>query len=504
LRRLPSFPFHVCLVGAIPILHFWEKNFRLLGSGDGLRLGALYAGLALLLLGLGRLVLRDWGRSGLVVLPLMLVISSGNALGGPWVAVATAAALILAAGLLWRPIAVGPANAVLNAVVLTLVVLPAVSSVRKSAADPPCPIPEDHPAVVLTAAPDNGRPDIYFILVDGMGQPAWLEQNFGIARGRLTAGLERLGFTFLADSHSNYPQTGHSTAATLNMAPIQALLRIPDDASQDRQALATLTAENRVAGALAAAGYSIVTVPSGYPLTRFASPDRIVRAPLDANFLELYLLNESVLPLGMPWFGRPPGAVPHALHRRRVTTALDGLAAARDGLPAAQPVFCFAHILAPHPPFVFGPGGAPITPRGAFSFGDGNDWRNANRGESVAYQAFWRHQAEHVVDRLVDTVARILAAAPRPPVIIIQGDHGPGAGLHWDRPLETDLQERMGIFNAWLLPAETDAALRSDLTSMNTFPVLFNALFGAELTVHEDQYWFAQMKAPYRFFTLAR
>ncbi|MFO7609801.1 MAG: hypothetical protein R6X35_11515, partial [Candidatus Krumholzibacteriia bacterium] len=411
---------------------------------------------------------------------------------------AAAAAAVL---LRWRRPDVAPANLALNAALLVLVAFPVGLKLREEAAmDPPQPRPG--PPAMLATRPlaRPGLPDVYFILVDGLGQPATVGELFGMRQGTLTDGLRRRGARVLRAARANYPQTGLSLASTLNAAPVPQLLEIPDPRSRDRRPLADLVADSRVERTFRKAGYRLVTYPSGYPLARVGEPDERRRPLVAPNFLEFYVLNDGALPLVLRALGRGPADLQYALHRHRLDYILDHLPEARQGARTDQPVFVFAHLLAPHPPFVWGPGGAPLGSRGLFSFGDGNDWTQANPGETTPYGVFWKHQAAHVMRRLEATVDAILAASPRPPVIIVQGDHGPGSHLHWDHPGRSNLTERFGIFSAWILPPGLEVPLREDMTAMATFPALFSGLFGEPFPVLEEGMWFARMKYPYEYF----
>ncbi len=501
LRRFVRWPWHPLLIGALPVLHFWQRNFRLVPLADGVRFMVLAALLALGLMALLRLVLRDWGRAGLVAAPLMAVLVEGHAMGGTVSAALLAAAAVLLVVLRLRRLDAAPLNAGLNAALLVLVAFPVATKVQAEASiRAPRPRPVFRQPLVEQPRPRAGLPDVYYLLVDGLGQPATVDALFDIAPGTLTAGLQRRGARVLRFCHANYPQTALSVAATFNVAPLPDLLDIPEVRSRDRRPLAALVGDSRVVRTFRRAGYRVVTYPSGYPLTRFTAPDARRRPRLDPNFLEFYVLNDGVLPLALPLLGRGPADLQYALHRHRLDYIFDHLADARDGADAEQPVFVFAHLLTPHPPFVWGPGGADLGSHGLFSFGDGNDWVNANRGEVVPYGLFWKHQAAWVMQRLERTVDAILAASPRPPVIIIQGDHGPGSQLNWDYPQATNLTERFGIFSAWFLPPGLDVPLRDDMTSLATFPALFAGLFGTPQPDLEEGMWFARMKYPYEYF----
>ncbi|MCB1182948.1 hypothetical protein KDM41_05905 [bacterium] len=506
--RLPSgavlYPF---LLALLPAVHFYEANFRIVPFGDLVRPALLGWVVVALVLALGRLAWRDTPTAAAVTAPLLAVIFEGADMG-PWVSLLALVAAVVLGVLLRRRPAAWPRLAVrpLDAAVLVLVLLPLVGAGLAARRDTPpetsdlfaadVPMPE--------AAAVERRPDIYFLLVDGLGQPAFVEENFPVRPSEYSLPLARRGFTVLRHSTANYPQTALSTAATLNLGLLDDLLEIPAPESRDRHALADLIAGSRAVRALQDVGYAVVTYPSGYPLTRLDGADARRRPLLNPTFVEYYLLEDGFLPLLLPLLGRGPADVSFALRRGRLDFIFDDLPQARQGLATDTPAFVFAHILAPHPPFVFDRQGGPAPSRSPFAFADGDHWLNLHGPDDTSYRRRYADQAVWVMHRLAGAIDAITADTTREHVIIVQGDHGPGSGLRWEQPLETDHDERFGIFNAWFVPAGTEVGLYEGMTAVNTFPVLFNALFGTRIALQPDDHWFARMSQPYIFFPVGR
>jgi len=493
-------PWYILSLALLPLVRFFETNFEHVPLGDGVRF--------LLILLLGNILLtlvtaRIWGgpgRGALVAAPWIVVATFGHALG-----VAVSLALVgigIAVGavlLRWRGHP-GPLTVVLNFVLLALVMFPFVATLKAMASKTP-PIPTAlHETPLLPAGVTAGAtlPDIYYIMVDGLGQPDFLEQAYRLPRDEIAGGFEALGFRFAEFSRCNYNQTALSQAATLNAAPVQTLLSIPDPNDRDRHQLARLIGDSRVRRALQGLGYRTVDFPSGYPITRMGGGARRHEPTINPNLLEYHLLRDGALPLIQRLLGRGPADLSYAMRRGRLEYIFDHLADARDGLPDTTPVFVYAHIMAPHPPFVFDQDGAALPSRRAFSYRDGSHWHRWH-GEDESYPDLYRGQVRYVTRRLVDAVVAILAASPRPPVIIIQGDHGPGAQTAWEDARLTNHTERMSIFNAWLLPTPSGNIPRADLSAINTFPVLFNELFDAGIQERPERFWFARNSVPLTF-----
>jgi hypothetical protein len=504
LRRISQVPVYPFLVAALPVIHFHEANFRQLEIGDGIRMILLYWVVTGFFLFLGRLLWRDVHRAAMIVAPLATVLFLGNKIGGILSLVFLGLALALGILFLFRPGDMRRASVPLNLALLVLVAMPIVQTVRVSRAQV-APVPTalfDKPLELQS--PDSGSqpPDIYFLLMDGLGQPDYLEKNFQLNRKLLDGVLEQRGFKVLRHSQSNYTQTALSLSATMNIGFLHELVYIPDPKNSDRRILAGLVAENRVVRALRTIGYDLVTYPSGYPLTRMKDPDRRHQPLINPTFLEYFVIEDGILPLLQPLLGRGPADFSFAMRRNRLEYMFDHLADARAGIPDNRPVFVFAHIMAPHPPFVFSRTGEALRSRNTFSFADGSHWYDIHGRDSTPYYIMYCEQLTYVMKRLGEAVDAILASSPRPPVIIIMGDHGPGSKLHHERIMYTDLEERFGIFNAWYIPPGVEVDLGEAGTALNTFPTLFNALFDAGYPKKSDRYFYARMSLPYSYVEL--
>lgn len=494
---LPVYPF---MVASLPLVDFYLGNFRVLGWTDGLRLLSVYFLITAVALIVGRLVWRQTARAALVVAPVLLVVFWGGKLAGP------ASLLILtgSAALGWvihrHLFDARRWNLPLNMAVLVFLVVPVARIVRAEWRNqPPTPTALAQEVPRLNVQPGTTPPDIYFLLVDGLGQPDFLREHYGLADADFRQVLARRGFQVLPQSHSVYPQTALSVASTLEMGFLQDLLEIPDTKNMDRRVLARMVGRSRVSAALRGAGYAVRTFPSGYPVTRMAQVDRRWEPTWNISFLEYYVLDQSALGLVGRVLGGGPSDLLYEVRRQRLNYTFSRLPRARTGLPDDRPLFVFAHILAPHPPFVFNRDGSPRNPDVRFGFADGSHWRAAHGGHAADYRAAYAGQAAYVLQRLGAAVDEIVARSPRPPVIIIQGDHGPGSELEWEDPAATNVAERFGIGNAWLVPPGMDLALGPDESAVNTFVRLFNGVFDAQLTLLPRRQWFATSSHPFAF-----
>jgi hypothetical protein len=165
--------------------------------------------------------------------------------------------------------------------------------------------------------------------------------------------------------------------------------------------------------------------------------------------------------------------------------------------PVALPesTFVFAHIIAPHPPFVFGPDGRVRSEDGTpFMFNDGDHYPRSRED----YVHGYRDQTAFVIQRLMTLVEYLLSKPGPAPVIIFHGDHGPGSMLRWEDPQATDQTERMSIFAAYYFP-EGQEGLYPTVTPLNGARMLANRYFGAALPLQQDKSFLSTWSRPYEF-----
>ena len=153
-----------------------------------------------------------------------------------------------------------------------------------------------------------------------------------------------------------------------------------------------------------------------------------------------------------------------------------------------RPRLVFAHLILPHPPFVFDAEGTPITPDAPFSL----DFPSGGAGES--YILGYREQVEVLNRELERIIEAILDKADTTPVIVLQADHGPDS----NNGRLGYVQERMTILNSLLLPGGKEA-MYPHMTPVNTFRLVFNQLFGGDYKRLPDRALYSEYMEPYEF-----
>jgi hypothetical protein len=269
------------------------------------------------------------------------------------------------------------------------------------------------------------------------------------------------------------------------------------DKSKNRLPLRVIIEKNKVAGELREHGYTTVGFPTGYAFTEMHNFDAYLTPWWNLNGFENTLLSTTPIPilLELPFLKDQ-----YDLHRERILYVLDHLP---DVAEDDSPTFAFAHILAPHPPFVFKADGRPteledrLSVAGAFGLADADNF--VAIGGKRKYIEGYRDQVSFITQSVRRTIEEILARSPDPPIIILQADHGPGSMLSSDSFEKSYLPERMSILNAYYFPDQNYTSLYSAISPVNTFRVILNNCFGTDYAMLEDRSFFSLIDSPYSF-----
>ncbi len=341
-------------------------------------------------------------------------------------------------------------------------------------------------------APSSELPDIYYIILDGYARADVLKRFFGYDNSEFLDRLKSRGFFIASESHSNYSQTCLSLASSLNYSYINFLADRLGTDSDDLAPLYDLLWNNAVARFLRRSGYRFVAFSSGWYCTDMKNADIYLAPKVSLTEFHNTLIATTPIALLME---RLPTRSQFDIHRDRLMFIFDGLANMPDH---DFPVFVFAHIIAPHPPFVFGANGEPVEwPKGNFFCGDGNMLVDTEE-ERAEYKKGYVAQLTYINAMVEKTVDAILARSRRPVVIVLQGDHGSGLFLNWESVEKTNIYERMSILNAYRLPGGNEG-LYDSITPVNTFRVIFNRYLGTNMQLLDDRSYFSTWSRPYRF-----
>ncbi len=506
-----SLVIHPLLLAMWPILSLYSQNLEFLSPAQIWRPLLLLIGLTSILFLLIAAVLRNIAKGGAVVsLFSILFFSYAHVHRMLWGEKMQYSATdeSLALMITWTVLFLGGVviimriqngwqdiTRILNVMALTLVLLPLFNiglyEIKTSNRDVRATV---GPAQIsrTSTVPLEDLPDIYYIILDAYGREDILLEIYDFDNSEFVDSLKQLGF-FVADkSRSNYAQTDLSLSSSLNLAYLDDLSNRLSPETADRGPLEYLIQNNQVMHFLREQGYTIVGLPSGFKSTTLRSSDVHTVSATSWSDLEIRLLCNTPI----PWLTVRTGLVdPYEMHRQKILTSFDLLS---EPPQWPEPYFVFAHILAPHGPFVFDEQGNPVQPQQQFDLQTG--MRDGERPLSQAeYRKGYVRQLTFVNNKIEPILRNLLAHASRPTIIVLQGDHGPASTLDWEHPENTNLRERFSILNAYHLPGKGSAGLYDGITPVNTFRLIFNEYLGTDLELLEDRIYFSTWDRPYQF-----
>lgn len=329
----------------------------------------------------------------------------------------------------------------------------------------------------------SNLPDIYYILPDQYARLDVLKEYFNYDSKEFVDFLDKKGFVIAEKSRSNYVITIFSLAATLNMNYIDNLINLPDENSTDFDPLIEKIKNNEVKKFVESKGYRYIYLSSDALVVGAKDTgDDIIESDLD-TYLRQALKTTVLRPFAGRYSFREKNINKWA--RNSVLNTFDQL----SKIPNSNlkgPKFVFAHIMAPHGPYVFGRNG---------------EETKLSLIKSMTYQEdmeAFLDQSVFISKKISEVVTHIMAESERPPVIIIQSDHG-----HYLDPklVGDDLRRNIRTKNlsAFYLPGQDKKTLPQDITTVNTFRFIFDRIFGAKYGLLENRSYIYNGQHPFRF-----
>jgi hypothetical protein len=337
---------------------------------------------------------------------------------------------------------------------------------------------------------DQIPPDIYYFILDSYTRQDILLENVKYDNSEFIGQIEDLGFYVAHCSQSNYAHTYLSMAATFNM---QYLQDFPGGiiVQGNESLLPSFIRHNVVRDLLEKLGYTIVAFETGYSNLHWPDADVYLSPPRSAslddffnivkiNDFEAMLLQSSAAWTLVDLFDMPDRLhkfvpdlnSPKEIFRNRTLYVLDQFRI--DRVPAIQgPKFVYTHLILPHFPYVFGQNGEEVKEE---------TW-------DYSIEAY-RNQLIYTNKRMLAIVKDLIKNAPRPSIIILQGDHG----FQHDPP-----NGRVAILNAYYFPEGGKQALYPTISPVNSFRVIFNQYFQGEYELLEDRTYFSYFREKLNF-----
>jgi hypothetical protein len=350
--------------------------------------------------------------------------------------------------------------------------------------------PQANRIVPLNDSSIKSKPDIYYIILDTYTRDDVIRKNIGFDNSPFLDELRKKGFYIGTCSNSNYDFTSVSLASSLNMDFIQNLdpRFVPEN--KDNSMLNDYIIHSKVRATLESIGYKTIAFSTGFSFTEIKDAYQYLTPPSPS------LLSSNVRPFEALWFKTTALRALFDIHPAILSTWLNNLSfphsnyVARekyllDTLPQlaeqAGPKFVFVHVLLPHVPLVFRADGS-ITK-------DDRYFRETfDQPSSTEYLIDgYKNQVEYINQRMLSIVDAILKNSAQPPVIIIQGDHGL---LYFDH---------FPILDAYYLPGDGSPEPYPTITPVNSFVMVFDRYFDAQLSLRLDNLYSSPYTRPYNF-----
>lgn len=339
----------------------------------------------------------------------------------------------------------------------------------------------DHAPIQKDLTLPETPPDVYYIILDSYGRADVLDMAYDYDNTEFLEALKERGFYVAECSRSNYVRTEISLASSLNMMYLPDLDDEFKPESTARRTLWNALEHSAVRYNFESLGYETVNFETGFAWNEWKDADVFLAPPPFTSGLtefEGLFLRTTLARYAQDWGWVDPDAMMGQTFRDRFNNIFDNM----DDLAAMPgPQLSYIHVISPHPPFVFDPDGNPTYPP--------DFWNEQRMYPYDLYARGYTNQLTYLNRKVLQAIDTLLAESDTPPIIILQGDHGP-----WMQPKD----RRMWILNAYYLPGNTDK-LYPTITPVNTFRLVFDTYFGGKYDMLEDASYFSPVPNLYDF-----
>ncbi|MBA3757687.1 sulfatase-like hydrolase/transferase [Candidatus Saccharibacteria bacterium] len=356
-----------------------------------------------------------------------------------------------------------------------------------------------YPATTDQALPKintSTNPDIYYLVFDRYAGATTLKNNFNYDNSEFMAFLQSQGFVNREDALSNYPFTMSSVASTMAMNYFPEFEKMfgGNERWQSGFPYRSVLNDPPIAQTLRSHGYSYEQVSSWWDFTRvnIKADDnptqsfrfRILNKDFYLSDLQRDIIYKSVL---SPWSKKGitlgnTAVIKYDLDRHpreNFENQLQALKSISNRSNKAKPTFTFAHVLAPHPPYVFD------------ALGNQPKYDSESNDNGADESLKYTNELTYVNKRLKELVNHIKLSSPSS-VIILQADEGPypkqfrgalSADSYYDpsKLPQPQLQQKFSILASYSLPGVAISEVNKIDSSVNVFRVILNNYFGYKL-----------------------
>lgn len=342
----------------------------------------------------------------------------------------------------------------------------------------------------------KSKPDIYYLIFDRYGSAEALKDSLKFDNSELIAHLASEGFVTREPAYANYPFTMSSVSSTVAMSYFPDFEKKFGGNGVWQAAFPYRDIFNNppIAQILQKNGYSYNQLSSWWDFSRVGinadtEPTKAFRLrAFGANYYFSDLQRDIIYKsLFSPWLKKgltigDTTVVKYDLDyhpRDNFYAQMDAIKTIAGRADKSVPQFSVAHVLVPHPPYVF-------DAEGRYPTYDGESTDNGI-DEVVKYT----NQVTFVNHHIKEVASEIRRKSPDA-VIIIQADEGPYpkefrfelSPDHYYNPLDLKpqkMRQKFSILASYRLPGADQTAARRLDSSVNTFRFVLNQYLGYDL-----------------------
>jgi len=322
-----------------------------------------------------------------------------------------------------------------------------------------------HPVSVNVQEDVQSGPDIYYLVFDEFAGFQSMQEYWQNLRAEdFRSFLEGKGFFIADESRSGDVYSIHQIATRLNYFDYAYIK------GEDETWLAAI-ANNNTMSFLDSKGYTTVVVETFswfFPAMPEIQADYVYDIKMFETILTRIVYDDFAI---LVMDGTMLYPVSH--QGKYLETKYDPLRKlavfASEEIPTLEevssPKFVYLHALMPHNPFLYDEEGQRVSPEFY------KDWGY--------YEGYYNYTIAVIQDMVTDILEN--SDPDNPPVIILQSDHGARVKEN-DRSLPDFPQEfQQDILFAYYLPGYDTSQLPPDIDPINTFPIVFNHYFDANI-----------------------
>jgi hypothetical protein len=505
--KLEQIPFHPIFPSIFAVLALYVNNFGQVSPSVVIRPLLVSLLLSFGIWGILRLAMKSWSKSALSTTFVMIlffsygqirnllltsampILGKHSILGTIWIVLAILGVFLIIRNVSW----LGVLNRVTNLMMISALGIVCIQigwhALRTSQANQF--VAQNNELLSLSLSDPAHSPDIYYIILDTYGRDDVLKKTFNYDNTQFINDLKNLGFEVPECSKANYPYTVLSLASSLNFSYLSDTNLPADflsnstqdwDPGGDHPYYQQLIKGNAVLKNLVRLGYKSVAIETPWDWLNITNSSTYLQptAGYFFNQFELFLIKTTA---GQLFWDGIQKWMPEYYFTTMANRQLFIIDSLSKSIHLPGPKFVFVHIAIPHPPYVFATNGDdPIHNR--------NFWGNNDQPVNEKwYMQGYRNNIDYINSRIIPILSQVIKESGNPPIIIVQGDHGP-----------VGADTRMPILNAYLLPGIGESKIYSSITPVNTFRIIFDTYFGGALNLLEDQsFIYKDLKKPFDF-----